>query len=175
MRVGFWLTICKVPKWNDEEPSREQSVRSNFHKYFLSCLNYFKVDDGSENDDRNVGGYRICDNADNSTNVNQGWPKEAHIVLPPPGVRHLQLKAQPSALRFIIQVAIKKVLEDAIHLSAYPSTDTATAYFRNVLSIQADECKNRFYAKRFAEDLDFGNRVAPLVCPGHFSVIYAVN
>jgi hypothetical protein len=86
-------------------------------------------------------------------------------VLPPPGVCHLQLKAQPSALRSIIKSSIQKVLEDAIHLSAYPSTDTATAHFRNVLSIQADEFKNSFYAKRFAEDLDFGNRVTPLVCP----------
>jgi hypothetical protein len=84
-------------------------------------------------------------------------------VLPPPGVRLLQLRAQPSALRSIIKNSIKKVLEDAIHLSAYPSTDTVTAYFRHLLSVQADNCKNRFYAKRFAEDLDFGNRVAPIV------------
>ena len=91
-------------------------------------------------------------------------------MLPPPGVRHLQLKAQPSALRSIIKVAIAKVLEDAIQLSAYPSTDTATAYFRNVLSIQADKCKNQFYAKRFMEDLDFGNRVTPLVCPLKFQI-----
>jgi hypothetical protein len=95
-------------------------------------------------------------------------------VLPPRGVRHLQLKGQPSALRFIIKTAIKKVLEDAIHLSAYPSTDSVTAYFRHVLSVQADDCKNPFYAKRFVEDLDFGNRVTPLVCPPHFSMIYGL-
>ena len=113
--------------------------------------------DGSDNDDENV-------ESNHSADVNQGWPKGAHFVLPPPGVRHLQLKAQPPALRYIIKFSIQKVLEDAIHLSAYPSTDTATAYFRNVLLIQADESKNSFYAKRFAEDLDFGNRVTPLVC-----------
>jgi hypothetical protein len=89
-------------------------------------------------------------------------------MLPPPGVCHLQLKAQPSALRSIIKVAIRKVLEDTIQLSAYPFTDTATTYFRNVLSIQADKYKKWFYAKRFTEDLDFGNRVTPLVCPLKF-------
>lgn len=95
-------------------------------------------------------------------------------MLPPPGVRHLQLKAQPSALRLIIKIAIKKVLEDAIHLSAYPSFDTVTAYFRHVLSVQADNCKNPFYAKRFTEDLEFGNRVTPLVCLPQFSIIYGL-
>lgn len=58
---------------------------------------------------------------------------------------------------------MKKVIEDAIHLTAYPSTDTVTAYFRRVLSAQADNHENPLYAKRFAEDLDFGNRVAPLL------------
>jgi hypothetical protein len=93
-------------------------------------------------------------------------------VLPPPGVRHIQLKAQPSALRSLIKTAIKKVLEDAIHISAFPSMDTVTAYFRHVLLVQADNHKNPFYAKRFAEDLDFGNRVTPLVCLLQFSVVY---
>ena len=141
-------------------------MRTIFHKYSLNpnCLNCVKVD-GSDNDDENDD--HICSDS-HGTDVNQGWPQGAHFVLPPPGVRHLQLKAQPSALRNIIKVSIQKVLEDAIQLSAYPSMDTATAYFRNVLSIQADKSKNPFYAKRFAEDLDFGNRVTPLVCPLHF-------
>jgi hypothetical protein len=154
----------KVPKWNDEERACEQSVRSIFHEYSLNCLKPFKVN-GSDNDDESVESIRIFND---SADVNKGWPQEARFVLPPPGVRHLQLKAQPSALRSIIKISIQKVLEDAIHLSAYPSTDTATAYFRNILSIQADKSKNPFYAKRFAEDLDFGNRVTPLVCPLQF-------
>ena len=124
-----------------------------------------------DDDDESIEGNDIC-NRDDSADVNKGWPQGAHFVLPPPGVRHLQLKAQPSALRSIIKISIQKVLEDAIHLSAYPSTDTATAYFRNILSIQADKSKNSYYAKRFAEDLDFGNRVTPLVCPLHFSLYY---
>ena len=96
-------------------------------------------------------------------------------MLPPPGVRHLQLKSQPSALRYIIKMAIKNVLEDAIRLSAYPSTDTVTAYFRHSLSVQADNYKNSFYAKRFAEDLDFGNHVTPLVCPLDFVTTYGLS
>lgn len=103
--------------------------------------------------------------SNDGTHTNEGWPQEAHFVFPPPGVRLLQLRTQPLPLKTIIQSAIKKVLEDAICLSAYPSADTITGYFRHVLSVQADNCKNPFYAKRFAEDLDFGNRVAPLVCP----------
>ena len=138
----------------------EESVRSIFHDYSLNNLKCVKVD-GSDNDDENVESNRI---RNDSADVNEGWPQGAHFVLPPPGVRLLQLKAQPLALRSIIKLSIQKVLEDAIHLSAYPSTDTATAYFRNILSIQADKSKNTFYAKRFAEDLNFGNRVTPLVC-----------
>lgn len=93
-----------------------------------------------------------------NVNLNQGWqPEGAHFVLPLPGVHHLQLKAQPTALRYIIKVSIQKVLEDTIQLSTYPSMDMATTYFRNVLSTQADKFKNPFYAKRFVEDFDFGN------------------
>ena len=90
-------------------------------------------------------------------NLNQGWPEGAHFVLPLPGACHLQLKAQTSALRYIIKVSIQKVLEDTIQLSAYPSMDMVTTYFRNVLSTQADKSKNPFYAKRFVEDFDFDN------------------
>ena len=86
-------------------------------------------------------------------------------MLPPPGVCHLQIKTQPSALHSIIRMAIKKVLEDVIHLLAYPSTDTATAYFHHVLLVQADISKNPPYAKRFGEDLDFSNCITLLVCP----------
>ena len=92
-------------------------------------------------------------------------------MLPPPGVRLLQLKTQPAALRTIIKSAIKKVVEDAIHISAYPSIDTVTAYFRHVLLVQANSCEYPLYAKRFAEDPDFSNRVTPLVCPLQFPII----
>jgi hypothetical protein len=123
-----------------------------------------------ENDDQSVESYHP---SKDNTDVNEGW-RGADFVLPLPGVRHLQLKSQPSALRYIIKMAIKNVLEDAIRLSAYPSTDTVTAYFRHILSVQADNYKNSFYAKRFAEDLDFGNRVTPLVCPLDFVTTYGL-
>ena len=72
----------------------------------------------------------------------------------------------------IIKSVIKKVLEDAIHISAYPSIDTVTAYFRHLLLVQVNRCKYPLYAKRFTEDRDFSNRVTPLVCPLQFPMIY---
>lgn len=92
-----------------------------------------------------------------STDVNKGWPQGAHFVLPPPGVHLLQLKAQPSALRSIIKIAIKNVLKDVIHLSAYPSSDTVTSYFCHILLVQANKSKNSFMQKRFSKDIDFSN------------------
>ena len=41
-------------------------------------------------------------------------------------------------------------------------------------SLQADEFKNPFYAKRFTGDLDFGNCVIPLVCLPLFIIIYGL-
>ena len=37
-----------------------------------------------------------------------------------------------------------------------------------------DNCKDPFYAKRFTEDLDFGNRVSLLVCLPQFIIVYGL-
>ncbi|KAF8258515.1 hypothetical protein EI94DRAFT_1815161 [Lactarius quietus] len=69
----------------------------------------------------------------------------------------VRLSKQPDDLRAIIKVTISKVIGNAIHEQAYRTVDGLIAYYRRILWSSAKKSLHLLpFAKRFAEDLEFG-------------------
>lgn len=95
--------------------------------------------------------------------VNKRWPPACHYVPADSGRSLIKLRIQPSGLRMIIRAGIREVIADTIFETAYRAVDSLTQYYRLVLWHAAKSLNLSAYAKRFAQDSEFGRAIGRVV------------
>ncbi|KAJ8509348.1 hypothetical protein ONZ45_g8473 [Pleurotus djamor] len=99
------------------------------------------------------------------SDVNAGWPAQAHYVPILPNARSLSIRSQPLPLRQTIQAAIRQELGDLAFGNAFPDTGTEAfnKYHRNVLVKSAKDLGHRKLASRLRRDPEIVKPVASVI------------
>lgn len=120
--------------------------------------------------------YAVESDDDDKCDVNANWALEAHYKPLQPGSRSLAVLSQPEPMKRTLRAAFRRVVGDAIFVSAYPTINTSEVqgYQRSILYDCAKRLNYKELAKRLKSDDELVRICASVVCEIFFFDMWKV-